>query len=102
MPQTPRAPRPQFRRPLRGTRGDSRRSTLASSCRYDTPTENREAAMPKTLIVALALAAPSLAPGAQLQPDPPKTCENCAAWSTPRAPFRVFGNTWFVGDGLSS
>ena len=31
------------------------------------------------------------------------TCTNCAEWNTPRAPFKVFGNTYFVGSlGLSS
>ena len=40
---------------------------------------------------------------AMLRPDPPMTCTNCAEWNTPRAPFKVFGNTYFVGSlGLSS
>jgi metallo-beta-lactamase class B len=39
----------------------------------------------------------------QLVPDPPHTCGDCAAWNKPREPFRVFGNTYFVGtDGLSA
>ena len=38
-----------------------------------------------------------------LRPDPPMTCTNCEEWNTPRAPFKVFGNTYFVGSqGLSS
>src|SRR5260221_9685383 len=32
-----------------------------------------------------------------LQPDPPKKCDSCEAWNGPREPFRVFGNTYFVG-----
>jgi metallo-beta-lactamase class B len=24
-------------------------------------------------------------------------CDNCASWNTPRAPFKVHGNTWYVG-----
>lgn len=32
-----------------------------------------------------------------LQPDPPKKCESCDAWNAPREPFRVYGNTYFVG-----
>lgn len=33
----------------------------------------------------------------------PKECSGCAAWSTPRAPFRLFGESWYVGpDGLSA
>ena len=39
----------------------------------------------------------------QLVPDPPHTCDDCAAWNKAREPFRVFGNTYFVGtDGLSA
>ncbi len=70
------------------------------------------------LVVACALAAfllsfPSLsavhaqppagsAPAA-LQPDPPSTCSNCAEWNAPRQPFKVYGNTWFVGPaGVSA
>src|SRR4051794_21407403 len=29
--------------------------------------------------------------------DPPKKCDSCAAWNQPRQPFRVFGNTYYVG-----
>ncbi len=30
-------------------------------------------------------------------------CRLCAEWNVPRAPFRVFGNTWYVGtNGLSA
>lgn len=39
----------------------------------------------------------------QLEPDAPFECERCDAWNEPQEPFRVHGNTWFVGtDGLSS
>ena len=42
-------------------------------------------------------------PPATLQSDPPMTCSNCAEWNAPRAPFKVFGNTYYVGSlGLSS
>ena len=38
-----------------------------------------------------------------LSPDPPMTCSSCAEWNRPRPPFKVFGNTYFVGSmGLSS
>lgn len=43
------------------------------------------------------------------QPDPlvaPYTaeqCSSCAEWNAPREPFRVFGNTWYVGtEGLTA
>jgi metallo-beta-lactamase class B len=35
--------------------------------------------------------------------DPPHTCDDCAAWNKPREPFKVYGNTYYVGtDGLSA
>ena len=38
-----------------------------------------------------------------LQPDPPMVCSSCAEWNGPREPFKVFGNTYFVGtSGLSA
>lgn len=38
-----------------------------------------------------------------LRPDPPKVCEPCEPWNAPREPFRVFGNTYYVGtEGLSA
>jgi len=36
-------------------------------------------------------------------PDPPKTCDACEDWNQPHEPFKVYGNTWYVGTkGLSS
>jgi metallo-beta-lactamase class B len=38
-----------------------------------------------------------------LQPDPPIACDACREWNESRAPFRVFGNTYYVGvAGLSA
>ena len=35
--------------------------------------------------------------------DPPHKCDSCDEWNKPREPFKVFGNTYFVGtDGLSA
>jgi metallo-beta-lactamase class B len=35
--------------------------------------------------------------------DPPMSCPACAEWNGARAPFRIFGNTYYVGvAGLSS
>lgn len=34
--------------------------------------------------------------------DPPIDCRSCASWNEPQEPFRIFGNTWYVGTaGLS-
>jgi metallo-beta-lactamase class B len=40
---------------------------------------------------------------APFKSDPPKMCERCPGWNAPVDPFRVFGNTYYVGtQGLSS
>ncbi len=43
------------------------------------------------------------APPRRIQPDPPIACDSCAEWNQPREPFKVYGNTYYVGvAGLSS
>ena len=38
-----------------------------------------------------------------LVPDPPRVCDPCADWNVPHDPYKVFGNTYYVGTkGLSS
>ncbi|NNF41013.1 MAG: subclass B3 metallo-beta-lactamase [Woeseiaceae bacterium] len=38
-----------------------------------------------------------------LQPDEAIACDNCERWNAPQTPFRVHGNTWYVGTaGLTS
>ena len=38
-----------------------------------------------------------------LEPDAAADCSNCESWNQPQAPFRIYGNTWYVGTaGLSS
>ena len=50
------------------------------------------------LIVLLAACGPR-----QLEPDLPHECDRCEDWNKPIAPFRIHGNTWYVGtDGLAS
>lgn len=35
--------------------------------------------------------------------DPPIQCDACAEWNKPQPPFRIFGNTYYVGvEGLSA
>ena len=35
--------------------------------------------------------------------DPPHKCDSCDEWNRPREPFKIFGNSYFVGtDGLSA
>ncbi len=39
----------------------------------------------------------------ELEPDADFECSNCENWNQPQAPFRIYGNTWYVGTaGLSS
>ncbi len=39
----------------------------------------------------------------QLEPNESYVCEQCDDWNQPQDPFRIHGNTWYVGtDGLSS
>ncbi len=39
----------------------------------------------------------------ELQPDAAFECERCDEWNEPFTPFRIYGNTWYVGtDGLTS
>jgi metallo-beta-lactamase class B len=36
-------------------------------------------------------------------PFPPKNCDPCEGWNQPQKPFRIFGNSWYVGTaGLSA
>jgi len=43
------------------------------------------------------------AAGPGLEPDAPIDCDNCAGWNAEQPPFRVYGNSYFVGvHGLSS
>ena len=38
-----------------------------------------------------------------LEPDEPIVCDQCDNWNEPQDPFRIHGNTWYVGTaGLSS
>ncbi|MGN6591414.1 MAG: subclass B3 metallo-beta-lactamase [Terriglobales bacterium] len=53
-------------------------------------------------LLALTALALALTAAAAQQPAPPP-CPNCAAWNAPQAPFRVYGDTYYVGpQGLSS
>ncbi|HEX6747892.1 MAG TPA: subclass B3 metallo-beta-lactamase [Longimicrobium sp.] len=55
---------------------------------------------PAALLAALAL--PAALP-AQARDSAAPSCASCAEWNVPQRPFRVFGNTWFVGThGLSA
>lgn len=47
--------------------------------------------MTKTTLFALLLVAATRAGAADY------VCDNCAKWNTPQKPFKVYGNTWYVG-----
>jgi len=51
----------------------------------------------------LLLAVSTVLAADKLQPDPPFECRQCDAWNQPQVPFRIFGNTYYVGTvGLTS
>lgn len=49
------------------------------------------------LLVALFSSGGACAADAGLVTDAAHPCDDCDAWNLPRAPFHVYGNTWFVG-----
>jgi metallo-beta-lactamase class B len=58
----------------------------------------KQAALYAVAFVILAACGPR-----ELEPDAPLVCDQCASWNETQEPFRVHGNTWYVGtDGLSS
>ncbi len=62
------------------------------------PVKNRNVIRLSGVLVLLFSFAPP-----QFVPDPPHKCGDCEEWNQPREPFRVYGNTYYVGtDGLSA
>ncbi|MCC7644011.1 MULTISPECIES: subclass B3 metallo-beta-lactamase [unclassified Janthinobacterium] len=59
---------------------------------------------PRALILALLLASSAAqAQAPATPPTPTPGCDVCAAWNADQTPFRIFGNTYYVGvKGLSS
>jgi metallo-beta-lactamase class B len=58
---------------------------------------------PIAILFSLVTSAAGVAARPLLVADPAKACEPCAAWNAPQEPFRIFGNTYYVGTaGLSS
>jgi metallo-beta-lactamase class B len=55
------------------------------------------------MLVSLGAALAAAEEGPAFKADPPKKCDSCNEWNKPQEPFRVFGNTYYVGvAGLSS
>lgn len=55
-----------------------------------------------TLIILTAFLMTACGPK-ELAPDAAFECSNCERWNMPQEPFRLYGNTWYVGTaGLSS
>jgi len=54
------------------------------------------------LLILLAVLLAACGPR-ELEPDAAFECSNCERWNTPQEPFRILGNTWFVGTaGLTA
>jgi metallo-beta-lactamase class B len=49
-----------------------------------------------TLTLTLLATTPALQ-AKEIVADPPHACDSCTEWNLPLAPFRVYGNSWFVG-----
>lgn len=59
--------------------------------------------MPVLFAGALGALPPPSSAGRPFLADPAIVCDACAEWNAPRAPFRLFGNTYYVGvAGLSA
>ncbi|HTB76593.1 MAG TPA: subclass B3 metallo-beta-lactamase [Polyangiaceae bacterium] len=55
------------------------------------------------VLVSLLIPVASAAGRRALKADRPKECQSCAGWNVAHEPFRIFGNTYYVGvAGLSS
>lgn len=55
------------------------------------------------LLPAAAGAAPPPAAQAAAEPAPPQSCAECGEWNSAQPPFRIYGNTYYVGvHGLTS
>ena len=55
------------------------------------------------VLMSLLVSGASVAGATALKADRSKECESCAAWNAAHEPFRIFGNTYYVGvAGLSS
>jgi metallo-beta-lactamase class B len=55
--------------------------------------------LPRAILATLFVAVPMAGDRVALQADPPKKCESCEEWNVPHEPYRVFGNTYYVGMG---
>ena len=51
----------------------------------------------KIILAALAISFALAQAATTLRPDPPHTCFDCEAWNRRVEPFKIFGNTYFVG-----
>lgn len=55
------------------------------------------------IVAVVFVAAGMLGATVALKPDPPMKCASCDEWNVPHAPYRVFGNTYYVGTaGVSA
>jgi metallo-beta-lactamase class B len=53
--------------------------------------------MNRPILASLLATLSFAATAATVQPDAPHVCDPCEEWNGAREPFRVYGDTWFVG-----
>src|SRR5687767_13536077 len=88
-------------RTIESNRIKSERSDIVSSGKRGVFATRRTIRIVVLCAVAMSLAHAQSAP--PLSADPPISCTDCDAWNAPQEPFRVFGNTYYVGvRGLSA
>ena len=51
----------------------------------------------KMMMAAVLLAVAGPAAAAEVTPDTPIVCSACESWNKPQKPFKIYGNTWYVG-----
>jgi metallo-beta-lactamase class B len=67
------------------------------------PTLYCKVMVPQLILFVAVLLLPLDQAARPLTPDPPISCFDCAEWNAPFEPFRIFGNTYYVGvAGLSA
>src|SRR5687767_4648614 len=59
--------------------------------------------IPVLAVVVLSVLLTTAQSSSPLRVDSPIACGSCAEWNRPQEPFKLFGNTYYVGvEGLSA
>jgi metallo-beta-lactamase class B len=76
---------------------------IGQRCMTRTPRKPKAIGLMVLALGTLSSVENAVAAASSVEPDTPKVCERCDAWNKIHEPFRVFGNTFYVGvAGLSA